>query len=85
MEVTLFACLLAVVFLIALNGFLNGVFKRQIDTVLGAAWLCILGALLYWFDWKGLGMGVALSFIGGGLLYSFARKVAAFLYSITRS
>jgi hypothetical protein len=73
MEEILLVCLLIVVFLIVLDGFLNGALKTRIDAVLSVALLCVLGAMFYWFSWKGLGTGVAVALTssdctkGGGI------------------
>ena len=79
MEEILLVCLLIVVFLIVLNGFLNGALETRIDAVLSVALLCVLGAMFYWFSWKGLGTGVAVALIATNFLPPIARRAAAFL------
>jgi hypothetical protein len=52
-EVGLFAGLVITVYLIVLNGFLNGVFKARIDAILSCLVLGIIAIVFFAFSWRG--------------------------------
>ncbi len=81
LQEALFVCLLIIVFVIMLNGFLNGALKNRIDAALSVALLGVLAVIFYCFGWKGLGIGIALCLIAGTFFRPLARRLAMFLYS----
>lgn len=81
MEVGLFAGLVIVVYLIVLNGFLNGLFKARIDAILSCLLLGIIVIVFVAFGWRGGLTSIALSFIAAGIVRPFARSTARFIFA----
>jgi len=80
-EVALFAGLVIAVYLIVLNGFLNGLFKARIDAILVCLVLGIIAIVFFAFGWRGGLTSIALCFIAAGIVRPFARSTARFIYA----
>jgi hypothetical protein len=81
MQVALFLATALVVFLVVLNGFLNGSLKQHTDAALSVVWLALLAACFLAFGWKSGCVLIAFSFIGAGLIRPAAARVARFVYA----
>jgi hypothetical protein len=80
-EVGFFAALLIVVYLIVLNGFLDGLFKVRIDAILSTLLISIVAIFFVIFGWKSGLTGIAFCFIAAGLVRPLARSTARFIYA----
>jgi uncharacterized membrane protein YjjP (DUF1212 family) len=80
-EVGLLAALLVVVYLIVLNGFLNGLYKGRIDATLSCLLLGIIAIVFVAVGWKGGLTSIALCFIAAGIVRPLARTTARFIYA----
>ena len=81
MQVGLFAGLVIAVYLIVLNGFLDGQIKGKIDAVLSSIVLGLIAIIFLVFDWKAGLTSIAVCFIAAGIVRPFARRTAIFIYS----
>jgi hypothetical protein len=80
-EIALLVALGAVVYLVVLNGYLDGAMKVRIDAVLSVLWLTLLGTAFLAFGWKSGVTAIAASFIGAWFLRPIARWTAAFMFA----
>jgi len=71
--------LLAVAFIIMLNGFLHGSLKAKVDVVFGLLWVVLLIAAFWLFGLKSGLFSVALSFLYAVFTRPLARVAANWL------
>jgi uncharacterized membrane protein len=81
MDIVLLAMLVIVVYLIVLNGFLNGRMKTKIDAALSCVLLGIIAVQFSVFDWRTGLTGVAVTLLAAWMVHPVARVTARFLYA----
>jgi hypothetical protein len=81
LEVAVFGVLLIVIYLIVLNGFLNGLYKTRIDAILTCALLAILAISFGFFGWKSGLTSIAFCLITPPFVRPAARGTARFMFA----